>query len=67
MSNTSSRGWRLFNIHSRSHYYVDGVSLCGRLTINPDAKLYDDMHQSNHNCAICSKKRDRLYGCSIPT
>lgn len=55
------RGWKLYFAHSRSHYYVDGVSLCGRLTVLPDIILFNEMHASGFNCAICAKKRGRMY------
>lgn len=55
------RGWHLVFAHTRSHYYVDSHSLCGRLTVTLGTKLFNELHQSGFNCAICAKKRERLF------
>lgn len=55
------RGWHLVFAHTRSHYYVDGQSLCGRLHVSDGALLFNEMHTSGFNCAMCAKKRDRLF------
>lgn len=60
----TDRGWhlRMARSVSKAHYYVDGRSLCGRQTVSPSAKLENDMHHSAHNCEVCMKRRNKLYG-----
>jgi hypothetical protein len=58
------RGWhlRMARSVSKSHYYVNGRSLCGRQSVGSNAVLSDDMHHSGFNCAVCMKKRDKMFG-----
>jgi hypothetical protein len=60
----AEQGWHLREARSvsKSHYFVDGRSLCGRQTVSSDTPLYDSMHHSRHNCATCMKRRDKLFG-----
>lgn len=55
------RGWKLYYAHTKSHYYVDGLSLCGRLSCGPETELFNDLHRATHNCVICAKKRDHMF------
>ena len=57
----TTRGWCVIVNHTKSHYYVDGVSLCGRLHVSEGTPLFNGLHDVAQNCAICQKKRERLY------
>jgi hypothetical protein len=60
------RGWhlRMARSVSKAHYFVDGRSLCGRQVIGSNVKLEDFMHHNTHNCEVCMKRRDKLFGAS---
>jgi hypothetical protein len=58
------RGWhlRMARSVSKAHYFVDGRSLCGRQVIGSNVRLDDSMHHNTHNCEVCMKRRDKLFG-----
>ena len=61
---SANRGWylRMSRSVSKSHYFVDGKSLCGRQFLTTKQRLEDFMHHTQHNCEVCMKRRDKIFG-----
>lgn len=60
MSNSKRQGWGWPGLARKAHYF-DGeiVSLCGRWMFS--GAMFDDRHNSPHNCQACRRKLEKLH------
>jgi hypothetical protein len=62
-------GWSLSTIsRGKTHYYKDGVSLCGKRKVDLSNRNFDSKRMGNiyfHDCGICIKKEMEILKQSL--
>jgi len=55
-------GWALPGLSRKSHYFVEGRSLCGRWAYFGDCYPDIERRRSPLDCVVCVRKLDRRQG-----
>jgi hypothetical protein len=57
------KGWAQTPLMNKSHYFVNGASLCGKWMFSGEV---EEGNANWHDCKICARKHDKLYGDVYP-